>query len=155
MRRREQRRRKGRSAIGFICTALIGVCSMLGVGQAAWNDTLQVKTTVSTGELGVEFVDENGYSQGSTLGFSFNDVEPGSSRTLSFRVRNYGTIPARWEPFSDGTGTDVIRVDLSGPGQTLDPGEVGQGEITITATNGAERERSYPIGIGLIFRQSP
>ena len=94
-----------------LCVAIM----LMGAGYAAWTDTLNVSTTVNTGDLDVEFVDLPGeteltlpiyttghvaYSQDLVSEWdvattTIDNVYPGGSFSMRYKMINSGTIPVK------------------------------------------------------------
>jgi len=92
--------------IGLIVLALVVALGALGVGYAAWSDTLNITATATVGEFDVDFIDYE-VTQHSTLGgasaniihddaasFSVANAYPGYWATVKYTIKNNGTVPA-------------------------------------------------------------
>ncbi len=101
----------------FIAVVLIVAVMAIGAGYAYWTQELNIKGTVETGELKVEFVeleclkDHGGYDnilcpcvddyinvdlnmESNRLSASFENIYPGAGGYIRFRIANTGTVPA-------------------------------------------------------------
>jgi hypothetical protein len=87
--------------IGFLLLVVVLTVGALGVGYAAWRDTITIDGTVSTGEVCVEFT--GGY---------FSD----SSYPLSYVPTSYGgVVPYGFMPHDTSAG--LLTPDLAPPAQ--------------------------------------
>jgi len=100
--------------IGLLCLALVLALGTLGIGYAAWIDTIYIEGTVTTGSLCWEFYD-------CKLLDYFEPINPGgdfSTLTPDWTCRNgfAGPTPFTWELDKNvGWGTQ----DISADGKTL------------------------------------
>lgn len=101
----------------LIIPVLIIGLALTGTGYAYWTDQLKISSTVSTGELRVEFVEEEGwvpsiypaiteYEPYLQLGkahgnkatsFTIGNMFPGATVVYEANMANLGTIPAKIE----------------------------------------------------------
>ncbi|MDR7855064.1 hypothetical protein [Tissierella sp.] len=119
----------------LIGLTLIIVVVLMGVGYAAWQETLTINGNITTGELNMEFVDNYFYPFGMTFDnkilqrdyfgqcsleqdeandlvtVTINDMYPGSTFNYELRANNIGTIPAT---------VDNVVVDLSNTDDLFD-----------------------------------
>lgn len=105
----------------FITLAMVLAVMLMGAGYAYWTETLTISSTVTTGELDVQFVPLallDGSSTGDydnkrpfnkdymdvsltpadnnhKLICNFTDIYPGAGGYIKFRVENKGTVPAK------------------------------------------------------------
>lgn len=122
--------------VRFLAVIMVAALMMMGVGYAAWTDTLTLTTTVKTGEFDMQFMkgadcridwdstndDEAGNEVAVDSGFSYGSDNDSATITLSnlypdakgdiyLKVGNYGTIPAKIED---------ITVNVSATGSVTD-----------------------------------
>ena len=97
---------------------LVVAIMAMGAGYAAWNEQITIKTTATTGELKVEFIDNcffpalgvfdnkpltPNYLTGSIVHgpkvttVTVNKMYPGSTAVFDLRADNLGTIPAKFD----------------------------------------------------------
>lgn len=111
----------------ILAAALIASVMLVGAGYAAWTDKLTINSTVSTGELNVDFVQscltpvvgtsEESYAGNSKIitipapyasakidswdkkqiNITIKDLYPGSLSLLAAKIQNNGTIPAKFD----------------------------------------------------------
>lgn len=104
-----------------LAAVLIASTMLVGAGYAAWTDTLKIGNTVKTGELSVEFKQNDGYpnarsyyyvngvcsedkntyikadikqKNAKTTTVSIGNMYPGSLALYEAKIKNEGTIPA-------------------------------------------------------------
>ncbi|MGL4344446.1 MAG: hypothetical protein ACRCTE_04545 [Cellulosilyticaceae bacterium] len=112
----------------FMAGALVLSIGLLGTGYAYWTDALTVGTTVSTGELRVEYIGggnpntvkseyvetEKVATQDDTKEFKvkIGNMYPGASNTFNRELQNFGTIPAQIDTIEVGATEAFIEPSL-------------------------------------------
>lgn len=112
--------------VRFLALSLVVAVALMGAGYAYWTDTLTINNTVSTGELKVEFTDNQHYPKVSgtneyvetfinqddakTTTVTVGNLHPGTQGIFSARVDNLGTIPAKF----DNVKIDIEKDELGG-----------------------------------------
>ena len=102
--------------------SLILSLSLMGVGYAAWNDTLTINTTITTGDLTVSVNTEEGrisVDNGNYLDVSVEDKEiivkgqvyPGFSDSLDIDVLDTGSVPAMLKSVEGSNDEDVASLN--------------------------------------------
>lgn len=118
--------------VRFLAVIMVAALMMMGVGYAAWTDTLTLTTTVNTGNFDMQFMQgvENCYVDWSeedtdiadNTDFTFDadsdkatitlkNLYPDAKGDIYLKVGNYGTVPAK---------LDGITVDVSSAGAVGD-----------------------------------
>lgn len=98
MRRRIKRKKQNFKSAIFI--AIIIALSSIGLGYGYWNEALDMDFTIETGDFDVQVdsVSSGSLSVGTSNGgktvYISGQVISGSSETVSFTVKNVGTVPA-------------------------------------------------------------
>ncbi|SDJ94625.1 hypothetical protein [Natronincola ferrireducens] len=104
----------------FIALALIVAVALMGAGYAAWTDSIEINTTVNTGQLDVHFVDEAilvlddyvtgdvGYAQDGSgdndwdiANVTFSNMYPGAVAKVTLKIANNSTIPVKMNRIQD------------------------------------------------------
>ena len=114
--------------IGLIALIVVLSLGIIGVGYAAWSQTLSVTGTVAAGTYDVQLTnvsktdDVNGVATISatladshTITIALSKLYPGSVEKVNFDVKNNGTIPSKVTAITINTvsGT-TLDIDLSG-----------------------------------------
>jgi hypothetical protein len=126
--------RKVMKKIRLLIASIVCALMLMGVGYAAWNQSIHVKASAQAGQLNVRLV--NGQSEGAwkiidkdgianwaiagndgkTLTLKFDRLYPGAKATLEGSVVNNGNLPARFSDFivSDikGKSSDALKYPL-------------------------------------------
>lgn len=137
----------------FLALVLVVSIMMMGAGYAYWSQTLTFDTTVQTGELEVSFITPP--STGSnfpeqttskltvtdynTMRVEYGNVYPGAESTLSFKIKNTGSITAHVDDFTiiNKNTADVGNVILNPFISQLLVKELRVGTNIITLPSGA------------------
>jgi hypothetical protein len=102
--------------VKLLIASVVCAVMLMGVGYAAWNQSIHVKTFAKAGELKVRLVNEDEGkwqitkkdsvaewqvtgNDGKTLTLSFNKLYPGAKAALSGSVENNGNLPAKFSKF--------------------------------------------------------
>lgn len=113
----------------FMVLSLIVSFMMLGIGYAAWNDTLLLSNTVTTGDLSVEFQSDtisssfnsSDYvvpkilnSTSKSISLSIDNLYPGAFSLYTAKAVNTGTIPAVFDTITVNlqNTSDIMRQSL-------------------------------------------
>lgn len=104
----------------FLALTLVVAIMLMGAGYAFWTEELKINTTVTTGMLDFEFQNErvvevsrgmdydnhssmtadNPWNDDSKLDINLYNMYPGATATVSFEVKNAGTLDGKLKSFS-------------------------------------------------------
>ncbi len=137
-----------------LAAALIGAVVSMGAGYAAWNDTLNITSTVSTGTLDVDFVTQSGapiFQDSNALAgkdgatgtvvadensatITLQNLYPGAIATITLPIKNNGTIPAKDGSFHFDGQPDWLKVSPNPADQAsaINPGDTKNVVFTVT-----------------------
>ncbi|MCT4607109.1 MAG: hypothetical protein N4A64_13600 [Marinisporobacter sp.] len=140
MRRRKRRKQikkiKGLNNMSTIIITTIVMINLAGISYAYWNNGLDMKTLVYTGNIEPYFKDDyeikgsNDKVEGQ-ITVNFKDeytmkiegtVNPGYEGEVYYGIGNRGTIPVKCKPVSDPT-CEGVSLTVNQPDQDLDPDE--------------------------------
>jgi len=131
--------------VGMLSIALLLSLGIMGVGYAAWTDTISIYGTVETASWGGSLSNPVPTSANitlsvvlpDTLNVSVSNAHANTQYTGSFKVNNAGTVPMRIESIvlAPPSGTTATVSGVSA-GDQIDPGE----------TKSAVVSTSTPIG---------
>lgn len=93
----------------FLALVLVVAVMLMGAGYAQWTDVLDIKNTVTTGDMNVEFILEGSMAWDSTYTtanitrsldnktetVTLTDMYPGSVAVYCTAIENKGTLPAQ------------------------------------------------------------
>lgn len=156
----------------IIASALLAGVIFIGAGYAAWTDNLNIKSTVKTGELNVEFVDtatllnhkypfgkelelgdkyvksEVKMQDSKTVTVKLDNLYPGTGLLYAARFDNKGTIPAVIDRVEvkftkDNQLLKDNLVVVGGFVQQSDKGKIKDGYIFPTLKDGLFRDKIY------------
>ncbi len=143
-RKRYRRRKKVRFGnlqhIGTVCVAVVIACALLGVAYAVWNQSFDIFSSISTGNISIAIRDINVESSDDYETFSFNPIRQGNvvrdveinvvtesnpfNMILVFTVENNGTVPVVCEGIDNSAGNEVDVLLLEAPAK-IEPGQTG------------------------------
>lgn len=93
--------------IGLIAIVVVLSLGIIGVGYAAWSQTLNANATLNTGSYIINFAGSptpspttgtgtiSASASGTTITVGLNTGYPGFSGTVNYTINNTGTIPAK------------------------------------------------------------
>jgi hypothetical protein len=93
--------------IGLIAIIVVLALGIIGVGYAAWSQTLNANATLNTGSYIINFASSptpspttgtgtiSASASGTTMTVGLNTGYPGFSGTVNYTINNTGTIPAK------------------------------------------------------------
>jgi hypothetical protein len=135
---------------GFIILAAVLALSLIGVGYAAWTQSLTATATLNTGSYIINFAGSptpspttgtgtiTASASGLNMTVGLNTGYPGFSGTVNYTINNTGTIPAKVTSITLAAGTGVTIIN-PGPysAGTLGDSQTHAWNITLpTGTSG-------------------
>jgi len=173
--------RRKMKKIGFIVLAVVLALGLVGVGYAAWSQTLNVGVVAKTGSLSAVFggsttsgTPDNGVSTWSTTGqgtttlnISIANAYPGENFVIPFTVNNTGTIPANvtmgtWTDTTVGTNPvtenpyadDVVISTWNAPTSPIAVGGYAtDGSLTVSVGPNAAMNGTYTLTATIVVSQ--
>lgn len=160
-----KRRGNKRQYIGIICLAMVISLSAVGVGFGAWQEGMQVRGVVATGNIDPVFsrcvvagescspgrAMVNLEGNGKSLGIQVDDAYPGYYVHVRYWVKNEGTVPVSYKTETVNYDPGVT-VTLTNPTGVIDRGEEREGDLEITVGSVEELTR-YDFTVDLFFKQ--
>ncbi|TDA67758.1 MAG: hypothetical protein D9V47_09585 [Clostridia bacterium] len=159
--------------------ALIVVVSLgvIGVGLAAWTETITIAGSVTTGDINPDFTSASTDDPGTTIdpgtdknvgmtevSFSADaatvtvtNAYPGYHSDVTLTVKNNGSVPIEITDYSIDSLPDEISLTSSDsglvPGTVIGAGESKSGTFTQTVNDGAAESSNYTYGITITAEQ--
>jgi len=153
----------------FLALTLAVVLVLMGAGYAYWTEAIQIKGTVTTGELDFAFseatvisspehakpvyvqVRDKGEGKDNMLRLKFEDIYPGAEAKISFKVENRGTMPLKVTGFEfkpiEGS-INVLKQNLKITLNNNNPIDMANyNEIPENLTYLIEKGQSFPISL--------
>lgn len=157
--------------VKFMAMVMVAALMLMGVGYAAWTDTLILNTTVETGKLEVDFKAAPAFSAVSdyvethtataagddTYTVSLGKLYPGATATLTFTAVNNGTMGVQeLLKFSNPTAGDTLtlsnlKVKVNGDTDTDLAALIAGGPITLNNNIAPAGEQT----VTLVFTLNP
>lgn len=143
----------------------------LGVGYAAWTDSLTINSTVQTGKLDVNFqqsassiiwnADNNNVANGfiaidetkNTATVTLNNLYPHAIATITIPIKNEGTIPVKDGTFNFLDVPDWLIVNSVNQVPVLDVGQQENFVFTVNVLDSAPQDTTVKFDIKAIYKQ--
>ena len=151
------RKRNRFARLGILSIALLLSLCVMGIGYAAWTDTVSIYGTVETGRWVAVLSEPVAISQNITLSVappdtltvSVGNAQAGTKYTGSFKVNNTGTVPIKIGSIVFDLPPNVT-ASVSGVSadDQIDPGETKSAGVSTSTPIGCE---SYDFTVTFTF----
>jgi len=140
--------------LGFIILAVVLTLGIIGVGYAAWTQTLTVNGNAKAGTFDTQFTavstsgDANGVaavnidnsdSTGHSFGIDITNGYPNLTTDVTFSIKDPGTVPAKISGafnITNATDVTVTNTGTIGDGTVIGTGTVSGGKLHIVLADG-------------------
>lgn len=140
----------------------------LGVGYAAWTDSLSISNTVKTGTFDINFKggtvawnsDNNNVAQGyvtidenGKAIVTLENLYPNAVATITIKVKNDGTIPAHKGIFNFSNVPEWLTIETLDSADTLSVGEEKNYIFKVIVNDNAPQDQTVTFTAEAIYKQ--